>query len=199
LPERLVTPPVVEPVSIAEAKAHLVVETADDDALIATCLIAAREHAEGFCNRKFVTQTWQALFSAFPASSTPDGQKDVYLELSRGNLADPDVEVTYVDENGDVQTLDPSVYLVDDATVPARVRLAPDGSWPSVQTRWDAVRVEYIVGWEPEAVPSSVKQAIAILVSQMYEHRTPEVTGTITASVKFSFEALLSQHRIIYL
>lgn len=197
MPERLVTPPDDELLTVEMAKLHLVLETEEDDDLLEQIIAAAVKHAEGWCNRGFVLQTWEAIFSSFPL---PDPCKDTFLELSKGNLSDPaEVEVEYVDSAGATQTLDPSGYLVDDATVPGRVRLAPDASWPSTQKRWDAVRVTYEVGWEPALVPEPIKQAVLLLVSQMYEHRTPEVTGTIVSPVKFSFEALLSQFRIISL
>ena len=37
------TPPAVEPVTLSEAKAHLRVDSTDDDAYIATLITAARE------------------------------------------------------------------------------------------------------------------------------------------------------------
>ena len=41
----LLTPPAAEPLSLAEAKAFLRLETADDDPLIAAFISAARLHA----------------------------------------------------------------------------------------------------------------------------------------------------------
>ena len=40
MPLQLITPPAIEPVTLDEARAHLKVDTADDDTLI-TALIAA--------------------------------------------------------------------------------------------------------------------------------------------------------------
>jgi uncharacterized phiE125 gp8 family phage protein len=197
VPERLVSPPDDDLLTLEMAKLHLVLETSDDDVLLEQIVAAATKHAEAFCGRGFVIQGWEALFPAFPVA---DPCKDTYFELSKGNISDPDeVEVKYVDSEGVEQTLDPTGYLVDDASVPGRVRLAPDASWPSTQKRWDAVRITYEVGWEPAAVPEPIKQAVLLLISQMYEQRTPEVTGTIVSPIKFSFEALLSPFRIIHL
>lgn len=197
--DRLVSPPATTPVSLEEAKAHLVVDHAADDDLILLLIAAATTYAEDFCHRVFVAQTWQALFPAFPVAPPSNPCADVYLELRRGTLVPDGLVVKYLDTNGTEQTLDASTYLVDDASDPGRLRLAPDASWPSVQTRWDAVRVTYTAGWNEGEVPAPIKQAVLLLVSQMYEHRVPEVSGTIVSPVRFSFEALLSTFRILAL
>lgn len=196
--DRLITEAAAFPVDLDLAKAHLLIDHAADDVLIEQILGAATKYAEQFCNRGFVEQEWQALFPAWPTQPCGAPPRDVYLELSRGNLFDAAlVEVEYVDSTGAVQTLDDSVYLIDDASVPGRIRLAPDQSWPELQSRWDAVRVTYTVGWDADDVPEPIKQAILLLIAQMYENRTPEVTGTIVSPIQFSFEALLSTYRIV--
>jgi hypothetical protein len=55
---QLNTPPATEPVTLAQAKAWLKVETDDEDALIAALIPAARARAEWHTGRAFVTQGW---------------------------------------------------------------------------------------------------------------------------------------------
>ena len=59
--------PYAEPVHLDDAKLHLRVEVTDDDALIRTLIVAARNHAEIFTGRALVTQTWDLKLDAFPA------------------------------------------------------------------------------------------------------------------------------------
>jgi uncharacterized phiE125 gp8 family phage protein len=48
------TPPVVEPVSVTEAKAHCRVDTTTDDAYIAALITAAREYVETYMDASLV-------------------------------------------------------------------------------------------------------------------------------------------------
>ena len=58
MPLVIVTPPAEEPVSLAEAKLHLRVDIADDDALITALISAARQAAETITGRQIVTARW---------------------------------------------------------------------------------------------------------------------------------------------
>jgi uncharacterized phiE125 gp8 family phage protein len=48
-----------------------------------------------------------------------------------------------------------------------------------------------------DPVPTPIRQAMLLLISQMYEHRTPEVVGTIVSQVQFAVDALLSPYRLL--
>ncbi len=98
---------------------------------------------------------------------------------------------------GAQQTISSSDYLVDIVSVPGRVRLAYEKSWPSHRTQWDAIRIRYTVGWSVANVPQPIKQALLLLVSQMYEHRTPELVGTITSRLEWAVDALLRPYRLV--
>src|SRR5712692_3761461 len=68
MPLKLITPPTVEPIGLSEAKAHLRVDTADDDSFILAIISAARDYAEGFTRRRFLTQTWELALDHFPGA-----------------------------------------------------------------------------------------------------------------------------------
>jgi uncharacterized phiE125 gp8 family phage protein len=64
----LLTPPLVEPLSLAEAKAFLRLETAEDDPLIAAFISAARLHVETQTGLALVTQSWRMVLDCWPAN-----------------------------------------------------------------------------------------------------------------------------------
>lgn len=203
---RVITSPTVEPLTVAAAKKHLVLETNDDDSLVADCIKAAREYSEKYLGRGILAQTLELTLNAFPCAydvpygSAPAGDENA-LVLPHGQLAasNPVTYVKYIDANGALQTLDSSAYEVETCEdAPGIIRPVYASQWPATRDTWNAVQVRYVVGWAtPDEVPSSIVSAMKLLVSQMYEHRTPEVTGTIMTSVKFSYEALLQPYRFM--
>jgi hypothetical protein len=65
---RLIAPPTVEPVPLSDLKAFLRVDDGDtsNDATISALALSAREWAEVYTRRRFVTQTWQLSMDYFP-------------------------------------------------------------------------------------------------------------------------------------
>ena len=64
MPLQLVIPPAEEPVSLAEAKQHLRVDSGDDDLLIGSLISAARQAAETKTGRQLITARWKLLLGA---------------------------------------------------------------------------------------------------------------------------------------
>jgi hypothetical protein len=56
--------------------------------------------------------------------------------------------IIYVDADGDEQTMDPDLYLLDFHSVPAVVYLPSGGTWPTAATQRNAVRIRYFAGYD---------------------------------------------------
>jgi uncharacterized phiE125 gp8 family phage protein len=116
------------------------------------------------------------------------------VKLPGGNLG-AITSVTYLDADGDEQTLATSVYEADTLSVPGRMLLAYGESWPATRYQWNAVKVRYTVGWAVDDVPVPIKHALKLLVAQMYENRVPEVDRALS-KVEFAVDALLNSYRL---
>jgi hypothetical protein len=124
-----------------------------------------------------------------------------YLELPRGHLATaPNVAIVYLDENGTQQTLSSSAYLVEGAGADAdlgRIWLNDAGGfqWPNTLRQFNAVKVTYTVGWDSaDAMPEPLRQAVLVVLAQLYEHRTPEIESRLSES-EFTSDVLISPYR----
>ncbi len=68
----LTTPPLVEPVSLTEAKTHLRVPHGDDDVLISVLITSARRRIETRTGLRLITQNWSQFMDCWPVFGVID-------------------------------------------------------------------------------------------------------------------------------
>lgn len=184
-----VTDPTAEPVSLAEAKTHLRVDTTADDALIASLVVAAREAIEEISGRSLMTQTWDLVFDAFP---------DAPFTVPRPPLASV-THITYTDKDGNESTFASANYVVDTNSEPGRVALATDAEWPSTTLYpIGAVVVRFVAGYGNAGdVPERYLQALKLVIGHWYENREAiATTGAMPKEMPLAVQALLWMNRV---
>lgn len=177
----LITAPTVEPVTLAEARNHLRVDTADDDALIQRCLVSARRWAEMYTRRAFVTQTWEAMYDHWPR----------VLEVPLPPLQSV-IQVSYRTSANVLVVVPPVTYIVDVISTPGRVVLAPGQTWPG-DSLWPAnpIVVRFTAGYGlAAAVPDDIKSAILLMTGYLYEYRE-QAAHPVPKALPFAAENLL--------
>lgn len=169
--------PLIEPVTLAEALAHLREDAGAADAYITSLITVARADCESRIERTLITSTWVVKLTTFPSFSYQYLQEnysrkvDDLIHLPRPNILSV-VSVAYVDLNGATQTLtagtDYQVNLEDAAIAPAFSK-----SWPAARDQFNSVTVTYTAGYGTAAsdVPAPIKQWILLAVADMYAHR----------------------------
>ncbi len=173
---KLITEPTTEPVTLAEAKSHLRVVTSADDADITRYITAAREQVELITRRALVTQTWELVLQAFPATDT--------IKLPKAPLQSV-TSIKYTLLDGTVNTFDASNYLVDTVSQPGRIRLRYDKAWPGDELQEiNGVVIRFVAGYGlAAAVPMWAKQAILLYVGDFYENREDTLIAQGVTSV----------------
>ena len=153
------------PVSTADAKLHLRVDSADEDALIARLVSAATDYVQADLGQQLVTATRRLKMDRWPTGT--------YYELDYPPLVTV-TSITYVDTAGDTQTWSSSYYDVDVDYKPGRVRLAYNQSWPNLRSTPNAITTTYTCGYGADsAVPENIVSAILLLVGGWFENRIP--------------------------
>jgi uncharacterized phiE125 gp8 family phage protein len=184
-------PPAVEPVTLAEAKAHLRVDIATDDALITSIIKAAREWCEEYLDRSLVHTQWTMRMDSFPHE----------FVLPRPPMATSGTvtatTITYTLETQSVETLDPATYRVDRHDTPGRIRVVYAGTWPAHLFDENSVTVTWYGGYGADgtSVPAAIRSAMLMIISSLYEHRTAVLTGTISKEIEFGVKSMLDAHR----
>jgi uncharacterized phiE125 gp8 family phage protein len=157
-----VTPPAVEPVSLALAKAHLRIDHDDEDDLIQAWIAAARRLTEDYAGRRWVTQTVRATLPAFPAWA---------WEFPVGPVASV-TSVAYLDAAGDPQTVAAADYQTWLDHNPPLLMPAPDGVWPDTEAdRAATVTITFVAGTDVGDVPEMVAPAMLQVIGQFDEAR----------------------------
>jgi uncharacterized phiE125 gp8 family phage protein len=183
--------PVIEPVSLAEAKLHLRVDGDADDELISSLVIVAREHVEDMTGRALLTQTWDYCLQAFPAD------KD-YIKLPYGKLQSV-TSVKWKDSDGTETTMvENTDYIVGLAGDQCGRVFLPDGiSWPTDSLYpYNPITVRFVCGWTTAAsVPNKIRAAIKMIIADLYSQRGDAVIGQTVVENKAA-ERLLSSCRL---
>tara|TARA_R110002074_G_C12426503_1_gene656426 strand:- start:621 stop:1184 length:564 start_codon:yes stop_codon:yes gene_type:complete len=176
-----------EPVTLDEARAHLRLDTENEDMLLGAFLTAARVTLEAQTRRAFVTQSWRLILDAWPEPA-------VTLPLAPVSAI---TSVTMNDE-GAPRVVSPALY--DIALEGDAPRLAAKGGWPAPSRRVGGIHIDFTAGYgEASAVPAPLRQAILLLAAHWFEHREPVSLGDTAGELPLSVSALIAPYRRVHL
>lgn len=180
------------------------VTLAADEDTISGLITTARIQAEIFTRRALITQTLQQQQDHFPhAGMQPYRPNSLYsnqphfIRLFRAPLQSVTF-IKYTDQNGVQQTWDPSNYIVDAVSEPARISLAFGKIWPPIRLLPGSVIIKFVAGYgdTPDTVPRSIRQAINAMVGHWYNNREVEGDGR-QLPLTMGVETLLWGHRVL--
>jgi len=169
------------PVSIAEVKDYLKIEYDEEDLIIKTLIVAARDLAENITKRTITPTSYVGYIDKFPNSTVS------WISLPKPPLstASSNVVITYVEDTtaGTLTTWDATAYTVDFVSEPARVYPSYDNSYPTnVRLQRNAVSIAYKAGYS--TVPEPIKTWMYLRVSVLYEYRNPIIEGRSVENLK---------------
>lgn len=151
----------VSSATVPEAKAHMRIDLADDDGLITALIATARDKAERFTRRAFITQVYDLVRDNAPGE----------LEIPRPALQS--IGGVFVTSDDGVESqVSATLYNPDTKSTPGRVRLKSGETWPS-HRGFASFRVRFTAGYgdQANAVPEAIKTVIKIIVADLYENR----------------------------
>ena len=175
--------PAEEPLSLEQAKAHLGVDTADDDVTIGEMVAAARAAIESVTCTRLVTQTVTV-------------RTDCWSDLA-GRLPVAPVQtltISYVDTEGADQVLDGAVYRADLEGLEPRAVLKSGQAWPSRQNS-TLITLTAVVGYgDMAAQHPSIVAALKMMLGDLYAFRETAQVGGVAGKIptSASIDALLA-------
>jgi uncharacterized phiE125 gp8 family phage protein len=200
----LVTAPAVEVWTIADAEVqqHFRLDSDQDASMVTELLKASRRHFENITGLALITQTWRMELDRTPRAAG--------VEIPRAPLiasGDPAVVVSsvqYLDTDGATQTLAAANYVQPRAGIPralARLRLAPDGSWPDLGDYEGALRITFTAGFgaASTAVPSDIRVALLWFAKWWYERPEGVAVGNIVNELPHHLTSLIESNRVAFI
>lgn len=160
----------------------------DDDTELENIITASRQLCEDWQGRAYIERTYEHTLDDWP--------KD-YIELPMPPLISV-TSIAYTDTAGTTSTWSATEYQVDTTGFVGRIMPAYGYTWPSTPLRNMAgIKITYKAGYGDEAadVPLKIRQAILLLISELYENR--EDSDTMERfEIPWGVKALLGQDKV---
>jgi uncharacterized phiE125 gp8 family phage protein len=179
-------PPLAEPITLAEAKAHLRLDADDEDTLLAALIRAAREHMEA--------ETGLCLINRLLRLYLDDWPEGRVIQIARGPVQTIEM-VTVYDSAGAPVEVDTSGYVLDGAARPARLIL-PER--PATERALNGVEVDFTAGFGESGVdvPDTLKRALLLHVAAMFELRGVLEPQDQPGAVPAGYDRLVAPYRL---
>ncbi|AMJ59230.1 head-tail connector protein [Bosea sp. PAMC 26642] len=179
------TPPAIEPVPLAEAKAFLRLDQSDEDELLATLITAARLMIEAASGRMLISQGWRIVIDRWPEGG------ELRLPLSPVAAI---VAARVYDGLGQPQAVSPGSLQLDALADPPVVRAV--GAVPAPGRSRGAIEIDVTAGYGPAVsdVPALLRQAVLRLAARWFELRG-DVAGRDAAALPPEIMALVAPFR----
>jgi len=178
-------------VTLAEAKLHCRVDHDLEDAMFTRLLGVARRQCEQISGWAFTTRTLVSKLDHWP--------NDGCMELLYPPLQSV-TSIVYIDAAGGSHTVSLSDYIVDTHSIPGKVLLKNNASWPGESLQvGNAITITYVAGFGiATAVPDVYKQAMLLTIGHLYENRESIVVlqGVSAIQVPQAVEWLLLTDRV---
>ena len=177
--------PAVEPVTLAEAKAHLRVAHDSEDALIQGLVRAARQEVEAATGMALIDQSWRLALDRWPASGR--------VLLARHPVKHV-LSVTVYGSEGEASLIDPANYQLDALSRPARLHFE---ARPEPAIAMNGVEIDFTAGFGEAGtdVPDLIRRALLMLAAHWYEFRGAYGPDDQPVAIPPGYERLIAPYK----
>lgn len=170
-------PPALEPVSLAEAKAHLRITHTDDDQTISTLITTARAAVEAECQCRMIAQGWSVFLDRWPPC------RSVALPVW------PVLSITDVITYGEMDTpatIDPAHYVLDQVSRPARLAFRQGRTPPAPGRAVNGIEIRLTAGFGTQAqnMPAPLRQVVLVTLAQLYAQRGDDAAPVVPEAAR---------------
>ena len=184
------TEPSTEPVTTAEAKEQLRIDSSDEDTFIDTLILAARIAAENFTGRRLITTVLEMRLDGFPVGG------DAIWIPGPPLIVVNTMVYTHVDGTAGTSWAS-SKWTSDIYATPGRIVPAFGESYPATRDVPNAVTIDYDAGYgAASAVPGPIKHAMKMMLAHWWVNREEVVVGVSAATVPMAAQRLMWPYKV---
>jgi uncharacterized phiE125 gp8 family phage protein len=182
----LIDPPSAEPLTLVQVKAHLRIEHDDEDDLLLSLAITARQHLERETGLCLLVQRWRLHLDAWPRGGV--------IAIARGPVQTIE-SVTVYDADGEASDASLEDHLLDGHSRPARLWLRDP---PAPGRALNGIEIDFTAGFGEAGadVPSPLMRAMLIHIGFMYGFRGVVSPEQQPAGIPDGYERLIGSFRL---
>lgn len=185
------TDPASAPITLAQAKAHLRLDSDDEDDFVQVLIDVATQIfdgtgkvRDGILGCAMMTQTWMLETERWvvPFRRAIRMASDYRIWIEHGPVQS--VESIQVYTNDALVDWPQENWRVGHEDTRAFVTLAVGGSWPTYDFREDAFQVAFTAGYgdTPEDVPAPLRAAMLLMIGHLFENRQSVIVSASRAT-----------------
>ncbi len=182
-----ITPPPVEPVTLASAKEFLRIDGPDEDGLIADLIVSARERIEFMARTSLITR--RRAYSSHRVHTT-----NLFVNHSPVKFVH---KISVIDADDNATEIPKAKVYINRRATPVSICLQQREIFSDYAADPVAVVAEFDAGYGagPDDVPMQLRQALLLLLAQSYEYRDEAMGRPVPMMV----DALLMPYRTVRL
>ena len=194
MPVTVETPAASQAVTLNEARSHCWVvpiglpPTHPDDADLVRAIATAQEYAESFTGLAIIDTRFLWTEKAFPSGQSP-------IEVPKN----PVIAVTainYIDVDGVSQSF--TEFTLQRSQFKTEIYPNFGVNWPKSRGHVGDVQIRFAAGFEnEEAVPSSIKSAMLLMIKHLYDNRDNVVIGISAIQMPIGADHLLWPYKTV--
>lgn len=170
---KLIQPPALEPVSVAEARQWLRDDSLEEDQIIQTLIVSARMTLESYTRRFMIEQRWRLMFDLWPASVAFEQRLEIPFTPCGA------IDAIHVYDGADNPCpLDAASFRL--STSSDNPRLLFLSQPPAPGRNYEGIEIDITAGYgaQPNDTPAPLRRALLMLVAAWRENRgdLPETT-----------------------
>lgn len=189
MPLAEIAPPLVRPITLAQIKQHLRIDSNAEDEILTTYCDAATNYIEAYLSRFLINRTVRQYVDSMP---------DNYEIVLEADPVSAIHSVQFYDAQGNPEEVNVTSYRFCQYKNPPIISF--DIQLPAT-AHCNGIEIDMVAGFGESGadLPQNIIRALLILIAHWYEYRGTNASGEMFGAIPDGIDKLLASSRRVYL